>query len=206
MNTMNNREFEEFVLMQVRRSQAIYAVNRWIYLAMGLGGIVVFIIGISMHLNLAQGLSFLIMAVGFLPASIFSKKAAASYAEAADEMARVLEDLPDSYSNLQEDYSANTRMIHQSACKTLASTNSLIIAYGIIAVMCWVGGAVIVWASAPGTPSFIPGIFALSFVMFTIAAILTILTVKSIRDLPMSRRYARWLAEDAKSDESSDES
>jgi len=34
-------------------------------------------------------------------------------------------------------------------------------------------------------------------VLFTIAVILSNLTLKSIRDLPMARRYAEWLKQNA---------
>ena len=50
---MNEREFEEFVLMQVKRSQSIHTVGRWVYLLFGLAGIVVFFIGIASGLDLA---------------------------------------------------------------------------------------------------------------------------------------------------------
>lgn len=191
---MNEREFEEFVLMQVKRSQSIHTVGRWVYLLFGLAGIVVFFIGIASGLDLAGGLSFLIASIGFLPASIFSKKVAASYADAAKDMEEVLSD-PECHA--PEDYEENTLDIRKAACSTLKSTTGLIVSYGIIALACWAGAIIIVIVSAPGTPDFIPGIFALSFVLFTIAVILSILSIKSIRDLPMARRYAEWLKQNA---------
>ena len=191
---MNEREFEEFVLMQVKRSQSIHTVGRWVYLLFGIAGIVVFFIGIASGLDLAGGFSFLIASIGFLPASMFSKKVAASYADAAKDMEEVLSD-PEC--DVPEDYEENTQDIRKAACDTLKSTTGLIVSYGIIALACWAGAIIIVVVSAPGTPDFIPGIFALSFVLFTIAVILSNLTLKSIRDLPMARRYAEWLKQNA---------
>jgi len=199
---MNEREFEHFVLMQVKRSQSIHTVGRWVYLLFGLAGIVVFFIGIASGLDLAGGFSFLIASIGFLPASIFSKKVAASYADAAKDMEDVLSD-PECHA--PEDYEENTLDIRKAACNTLKSTRGLIISYGVIALACWAGAIMIVVVSAPGTPDFIPGIFALSFVLFTIAVILSNLTLKSIRDLPMARRYAEWLKQNATQDKKQQE-
>lgn len=196
---MNDREFEEFILMQVKRSHSIHLIGRWVYLVLGIGGIITFLIGIITGLDPAGGSAFLIASIGFLPASIFSKKTAASYETAAEEMTDILQN-PDA--RLPEDYSERTQKIRQSACMTLKSTRGLIASYGILALACWAGFIIIAIVSAPGTSDFIPGIFALSFVMATIAVFLSVLSLKSIRDLPMARRYARWLERESKSKDS----
>ncbi len=195
---MNGREFEEFILMQIKRSNSVHTAGRWIYLLLGIVGIVGFIVGVLMGLGVSGGLPILVMSIGFLPASIASKSAAASYADAAEDMALCLED-PECA--VPDDYSDSTMKMRQSACNTLKSTKGLIVSYGVIALACWVGAVIIVFASDPGGPYFEPGILALSFVLFTIAVVLTVLTVKSIRDLPMARRYARWLEEESEDGE-----
>lgn len=193
---MNDREFEEFILLQVKRSQSIHAVGRWVYLLLAAAGLVIFIIGMSMHRGLSGGLPILVMSVGFLPASIASKKAADSYGNAAEEIA---EGLAQWERDTVDNYTDSTKTTRQNACKTLKSTKGLIVSYGIIALMCWIGSVIVAWAADPGGPDFMPGIFALSFVLVTIAVILTILTIKSIRDLPMADRYAQWLKDEADS-------
>ena len=198
---MNDREFEEFILMQVKRSHSIHAVCRWLYLVMAIAGVVVFFIGMSMHLSLSGGVSVLILSAGFLPASILSRSAASAYAEAAEEIEY---GLAHPECNVPEDYMDSTKNIRRDACRTLKSTKSLVASYGSIALMCWAGGIIIVIVSEPGSPWFEPALFALSFVMFTMAVILTVLTVKSIRDLPMAGRYAQWLKENADTDKDGD--
>lgn len=194
---MNNREFEEFILMQIKRSHSIHAAGRWIYLVLAIAGVVTFIVGITMGLGIAGGVPLLIASIGFLPASIISKSAAESYADAAEDMSLCLED-PECV--LPDDYDGNTKTMRQNACKTLKSTRGLIISYGIIALGSWVGAVIIVIVSDPWGPFFEPAILALSSVLFAIAVVLTILTIKSIRDLPMARRYARWLKEESETD------
>lgn len=192
-NSMSDREFEEFILLQVRRSHSIYAISRWVYLLLAIAAGVMFIAGMWMGLDLFGGLVILIMGLGFLPASFYAKATAASFAEAADEIAYGLEH-PETG---DIEYSDLTKKVRQSACRSLKSTKGLIASYGIIGLMCWVGGVIIVIASEPGTSGFSPGIFALSIVMFAMAVFLTVLTIKSIRDLPMAERYRQLLAEGA---------
>ena len=179
---MNEREFEEFILQQVRRTHSIHAVSRWVYLLLAIAGVVIFLIGMAMHLSLSGGLPVLILSAGFLPASFVSKSAAASYAEAADEIAYGLEH-PEC--NVPEDYLENTKIVRHAAC-------------------CWAGAVIIAVVSEPGGPWFEPGLFALSLVMATIAVFLTVLTIKSIRDLPMAARYAYWLKKEAEREQDSD--
>lgn len=198
---MKDREFEEFILLQVRRSHSIHAVCRWVYLLLAIAGVVIFLIGMSMHLSLAGGLPVLILSAGFLPASFVSKSAAASYAEAADEIAYGLEH-PEC--NVPEDYLENTKDIRRAACKTLKSTRGLVFAYGFVGLMCWAGAVIIAIVSEPGGPGFLPGLFALALVMAVMAVFLTVLTIKSIRDLPMAARYAYWLRKESEEEPDSD--
>lgn len=190
----NNREFEEFILMQIKRSHSIHAVGRWVYLLLAIAAAVAFIAGVMMGLDVAGGIPMLIAGIGFLPASIISKSAAESYADAAEDMSLCLED-PESV--LPDDYAGDTKTMRQNACKTLKSTKGLILSYGSIALGSWVGAVIIVIASDPWGPFFEPAILALSSVLFAIAVVLTVLTIKSIRDLPMARRYAHWLKEES---------
>lgn len=198
---MNEREFEEFILQQVRRTHSIHAVSRWVYLLLAIAGVVIFLIGMAMHLSLSGGLPVLILSAGFLPASFVSKSAAASYAEAADEIAYGLEH-PEC--NVPEDYLENTKIVRHAACKNLKSASGLVAAYGSMGLMCWAGAVIIAVVSEPGSPWFEPGLFALSLVMATIAVFLTVLTIKSIRDLPMAARYAYWLKKEAEREQDSD--
>ena len=69
---MNEREFEEFILLQVRRTHSIHAVSRWVYLLLAIAGVVIFLIGMAMHLSLSGGLPVLILSAGFLPACFIS--------------------------------------------------------------------------------------------------------------------------------------
>ena len=137
----------------------------------------------------------------FPRARAFSKSAAASYAEAADEIAYGLEH-PEC--NVPEDYLENTKIVRHAACKNLKSASGLVAAYGSMALMCWAGAVIIAVVSEPGGPWFEPGLFALSLVMATIAVFLTVLTIKSIRDLPMAARYAYWLKKEAEREQDSD--
>ena len=198
---MNEHEFEEFILQQVRRTHSIHAVSRWVYLLLAIAGVVIFLIGMAMHLSLSGGLPVLILSAGFLPASFVSKSAAEGYAEAADEIAYGLEH-PEC--NVPEDYLESTKNIRQAACKTLKSTRGLVASYGSMGLMCWAGAVIIAVVSEPGGPWFEPGLFALSLVMATIAVFLTVLTIKSIRDLPMAARYAYWLKKEAEREQDSD--
>ena len=195
---MNEREFEEFIMMQMKRSQRIHGFNRWLYLVLAVAAVVMLVVAVILRINVLKALSAIPMALMFLLSSRFSKSAAEGYRYAAEDMEYVL-GLPDG--EIPEEYTDATKAARRSACRSLASTRGLIISYGIISLSCWGAAGVLLWVTTLeyGMSQLI--FFGLTMVLAAMAVILMVLTIHSIRDLPMAKKYRTYLKETAEGHE-----
>ncbi len=189
---MNDREFEKLLYEQVCREGAMY---RGIMIAFGCCGIACAVMAVAAPIMFgleALGISVKLLLLILLLAGMWygARHMARSDGEAADEMAYGMEH-PEC--NIPEDYMDETKTARQSAIRTLHSIRSLIVAYSIIALLLWAVTALIAFLSQPGTPSYSPILLLASFLTFSLALALTILTISYIRVIPAARRYRVFL-------------
>jgi hypothetical protein len=185
-----DHRYEEFVLEQVKRYGDMQAKAGRIYLILVFACAAMAAVGIIMGRSISGAISILMFGLGFLAARNASLKAAASVSEAAETIRNAIDD-PDF--DIPDDYPEDILALRSVVSPTLKIIRSQLIAYGVCAVMLWLGTAGIVYASTVG--GFSPGIFVFSFVMGAMAVFLTILTVRAWKDLPIARAYEDYLNE-----------
>ncbi len=183
---MGDRNYEAFLLRQVKRSNTIYTVLFWLCWLLVAACIAMFIIAMIKHISLAKALALLPAMLGFIAGSSLSKTMRKNYATAMNEMDYGITHLK---YRLPEEYSGETRKYRFEAAKALRSLRSLIIAYGILALVLLAGAIVIICAANPGGAWFEPILFVLSGILIAMAIPLAILTILNIRELPASREF-----------------
>lgn len=185
-----DHRYEEFVLEQVKRYGDMQAKAGKIYLILVFVCIAMAIAGLLMGKSAGGAISILAFSVGFYGARKASLKSADAVYEAAETIRNAIDD-PDF--DIPDDYPEDILALRSMVNPTLKVIRSQLIAYGICALMLWLGTAGIVYASTVG--GFSPGIFVFSFVMGAMAVFLTILAVRAWKDLPIARAYEDYLNE-----------
>lgn len=185
-----DHRYEEFVLEQVKRYGDMQAKAGKIYLILVFVCIAMAIAGLLMGKSAGGAISILAFSVGFYGARKASLKSAGAVYEAAETIRNAIDD-PDF--DIPDDYPEDILALRSMVNPTLKVIRSQLIAYGICALMLWLGTGGIVYASTVG--GFSPGIFVFSFVMGAMAVFLTILAVRAWKDLPVARAYEDYLNE-----------
>lgn len=187
-DSMFNREFEAFLLKQVRREKAVYTGIMITFGCCAIACIVMAIAALIIYRIESVGIviKLLLLFLGFAGICFANRYVTRSGSEAAEEMAYGLEH-PEC--NIPDDYSDETKDARREACRKIHSIRGLIISYGIIAMMLWAVMVLMALLGGIGTPDFSLMFLLIAFVMLAMALPLSILTVAYILDLPTARRY-----------------
>ncbi len=197
---MTDRDFEAFLLEQVRRESALYY---GIMIALGCCAIACIVMAAAAVIVFGRGaigISFKLIAVfaPFAGGCCASRFIAHKNSTAAEEMVCALEDpewmIPD-------DYMDETIDARLEVCHKLKSIRGLIVSYSILAIVLWAAGLLFIFLSELGTSDFDLIMLLVAFVMFAMALSLSILAVAHIMDLPAARRYRQLVDENLESEQ-----
>lgn len=190
MHQFFDRDFEAFLLEQIRRESAMYY---GIMIAFGCCAIACIVMAVAAPIVFGTGalsISFKLILVCLIFASgcYATRFIARRGREAAEEMAYGL-DHPEC--NIPDDYLDETKNARERACRNLKSIKGLIISYTIIAILLWAVTVLIAFLGGIGTSGFSPLLLCASCVTFAMALALSILAIAYITDLPAARRYRK---------------
>ena len=192
MHQFFDRDFEAFLLEQVRREYAMYY---GIMIAFGFCVIACIVMAIVAPIvfgmeALGISLKLILVCLIFVGCCCTARFIARKSWEAANEIAYGLEH-PEC--NIPEDYMDETKEARDRVCRNLHSIWGLIVSYGIIAILLWAVTALLAFLGGIGTQDFSPMLLCASFVTFAMALGLSILAIAYIRDLPAARRYKNMI-------------
>lgn len=190
-----DHRFEEFVLDQVKKYGDMEAKVSKVYIGCVIACIAMCVFGIILGKSFAGALLIGIWSIGFYAASRFYAADAKAIEEKAAQIRAAIDD-PDF--NIPDDYPEDILGLRRLVCPTLKNIRSQVIAYGIIAFTCWAGTAVVIMASM--LESFSPVIFIGGLVLGAMAFLLTFLTVRVAKDIPVAKAYESYLNDVAAGD------
>lgn len=183
-----DHRFEEFVLEQVRKYGDMEAKVSKVYIGCVIACIAMCVFGIVLGKSITGALFIGLWSLGFMAAAKYYESDAKLIEEKAAQIRAAIDD-PDF--DIPDDYPEDILGLRQLVCPTLKNIRSQIIAYGIIALSCWAGTAVIIWAST--LEGFSGVIFIAGLVMGAMAFMLTILAVRAAKDIPVAKAYENYL-------------
>lgn len=187
-----DHHFEEFVLEQVYRYGDMHAKAGKVYIGCVTACIVMCVAGLVLGKSVAGALYIGLWSIGFLAAARSSAAAAEDVKEAGGRIRAAIDD-PDF--DIPDDYPEDILSLRALVCPTLKNIRSQVLAYGIIAVSCWAGSAIIIMVST--LEGFNGVIFISGLVMGAMAFFLTLLTIRALKDIPVARAYENYLNEAA---------
>lgn len=183
-----DHRFEEFVLEQVRKYGDMEAKVSKVYIGCVIACIAMCVFGIVLGKSITGALFIGLWSLGFMAAAKYYESDAKLIEEKAAQIRAAIDD-PDF--DIPDDYPEDILGLRQLVCPTLKNIRSQMIAYGIIALSCWAGTAVIIWAST--LEGFSGVIFIAGLVMGAMAFMLTILAVRAAKDIPVAKAYENYL-------------
>ena len=184
-----DHRFEEFVLDQVKRFGIMEEKVSTVFVMCSIACIVMCVIGIFTGRPFFKCIYVGIWSPGFYAASRFYKEDAASVKEAAAKIRAAIDD-PDF--DIPDDYPDDILGIRQLVCPTLKNVITQAIAYGIIAVTCWAGSIIILMVCGMDGELNV-AIFVAGLVMGGMALMLTFLSARAIKDIPVAKAYEQYL-------------
>ena len=186
-----DHQFEEFVLQQVKRYGDVEAKVSIVYIACVIACIAMCVIGIVMGKPFFKCLFIGIWSIGFWAASRYYKMDAKDVEEAAGRIRAAIDD-PDF--DIPDDYPEDILGLRQLVCPTLKNVRGQAVAYGVIAVTCWAGAAVILLVSGMDGELNV-AIFVAGIVLGAMALMLTFLSIRAIKDIPVAKAYEQYLTD-----------
>ena len=192
MHQFFDRDFEAFLLEQVRREYAMYY---GIMIAFGCCAIACVVMAIAAPIvygleALSISLKLILACLIFVSGCYATRFIARRSKEAAEEMVYGLEH-PEC--NIPEDYMDETKEARDRVCRNLHSIRGLIVSYTIIAVLLWAVTVLLVFLGGLGTEDFRLVFVCASVATFAMALGMSILTIAYICDLPAARRYKKMI-------------
>lgn len=185
-----DHRFEEFVLEQVYRYGDMHAKAGKVYIGCVIACIVMCVLGIALGKSVSGALWTGLWSIGFWMAAKSYEARAEDIKEAGGRIRSAIDD-PDF--DIPDDYPEDILSLRDLVCPTLKNIRSQVIAYGIIALSCWAGMVVIILAST--LDGFNGVIFVSGLVMGAMAFVLTLLTVRAWKDIPIAKAYENYLNE-----------
>ena len=183
-----DHRFEEFVYEQVVKYGDLIKKVSKVYVGCAVACIAMFILGIVLKKPFFEALFVGLWSLGFFASAKLYEQEATDIEEAGVKIRAAIDD-PDF--DIPDDYPEDILGLRQLVCPTLKNVRAQAIAYGIIAVSCWAGAAVIMWAATAG--GFSGPIFVAALVMGGMALLLTILSIRYICDIPSAKAYEQYL-------------
>lgn len=199
MNKEFDRDFEIFLLRQVRREYAMYL---GIMIAIGFCSLACALMAVGALVVygrewIGNSIKLVLLALAFAGGCYANRNIASGSREVAEEMEYELERAESNIaeSNIPEDYSEEAQDARDRMCRNLRSIKGLIASYGIIAITLWAATALLAALAGLGTSDFSPVLLCAAIITFAMALALSILAIAYIRDLPAARRYREYIAE-----------
>lgn len=190
-NERKDKEFERFVLDQVIRfAKTNYRVSK-VYILICAACIVMGVLGLLMHKSIWRSLIMAFWAVPFWLAKDYYEHDSAACWEAAEIIEKAIDDPG---FDIPDDYPEDILALRKLVCPTLKNTRSLIAAYGILSLVLWAAAVFLLFVTfADGYGGFELWMLIVSLIMAAMAVIITMLTIRSVRDLPAAKKYDRYL-------------
>lgn len=187
-----DREYEKFVLKQVLRYADSNKKASYVYVLISAAAVVMAVLVVVLRHEFWAALMSLGMAAGFFSARRYYIGFSSHVYDVAEEIESAIEN-PDF--RIPDDYSEEVQNIRKIVLPTTKNTWSQIIAYGIIAISCFLGGLIIAAVTGPWADGFSVGIFCTSLILFGMGIVLASLSLRSVRDLKMAAEYSEYLRE-----------
>ena len=183
----DQRTFEAFLRGHVRRQQLVNRAISWMYWLMAAACVVMSIAALVMRQGIGGSIFILLIGGGAAASAAAFRTVSRNYGEAGEEIAYGLEH-PEC--NVPDDYEDNTKSIRKSVCGCLRSVRSLVIAYGLIALLLLGCFPVLLWASGvTGAFDFSPLIFAVSFILPAMAVPLAALSISYLLGYGETKKF-----------------
>ena len=183
-----DHRFEEFVLDQVRKYGDMEAKVSKVYIGCAVACVALCLLGIIFGKPFFKCLFIGIWSLGFWAARLYYQEDAKHVGEAAEKIRAAIDD-PDF--DIPDDYPEDILALRRLVCPTLKNVCGQAIAYGIIAVSCWAGAILILWLST--SDGFSPVLFIAGVVMGAMALMLSFLSIRAIKDIPVAKAYEQYL-------------
>ena len=185
-----DHQFEEFVYDQVVRYGRLMGKISKVYIGCVVACIAMCVLGIVLGKNFFGALFIGLWSVGFLAAARFYKEESKDIAEDGKKIRAAIDD-PDF--DIPDDYPEDVLGIRALVCPTLKNVRAQAIAYGLIALTCWAGAVVVLWAAT--LDNFNPPIFIAAIVLGAMALLLSLLSIRYICDIPSAKAYEQYLTD-----------
>ena len=185
-----DHRFEEFVLEQVKRYGDMEAKVSKVYIGCAVACIAMCVLGIVMGKPFFKCLFIGIWSIGFWASKLHYEEDAKEVGEAAKKIRAAIDD-PDF--DIPDDYPEDILGLRRLVCPTLKNIRGQAVAYGIIAVTCWAGAILILWLA--GSDGFEPVFFIAGIILGAVSLLITLLSVRAIKDIPVAKAYEQYLNE-----------
>lgn len=191
-----SRSFERFVLKQVYRYAANCRAASMLYLVLIAACVLMAVLAVVLNGQWLGALVLISMPLMFYVGYRSMKDNAAYSYRAALKMEQAIDD--PSFS-IPYDYDEEVLNVRSLVLPTPKNVVGQAVAYGVIALSCWAGAAIIAAVSGIGGSDFSPVLLFSALIMAVMAFVLSLLSIKAIRDIRLAIEYSRYLNEEAQS-------
>lgn len=198
-----DHKYEVFVLEQAKRYADMNAKCAKVYVVLAVACIAMGVVGIFLGKSVLKGIVIMAWSIGFYAARKYYEEVADSTWSCAEKIEAAIED-PDF--DIPDQYDDDVLALRDLVTPTLKNVRSQVIAYSVIAVSLWAATILLAALFGFGGTDYSPILLISSFIMGGMGFVITVLAIRSIRDLPVAKAYDRYLYEDlSEEDEAAEE-
>ena len=183
-----DHEYEEFVYGQVVRYGDLHAKASKVYIACAIACVVMGVAGLVLRKPFLACICVAAWSLGFMAAKKFYEEAAGDIEKAAADIRAAIDD-PDF--DIPDDYPDDILSLRDLVCPIMKNIRAQVIAYGLLSLSCWAATAVLMMVAT--NSGFSIGYFLVTLIMGTMSLMLTVLTIRCCKDIPIARSYEEYL-------------